>query len=114
MSQPHKLSGRSLPIPARFATWWIGCFDVKREELLEVLGEPHFEEHDSLRTAGGSEDHWAFEFADGMKVGVLFRRPYDQADIFADSSDVQAALAWLEPLLKDREVKTGDGPVSVL
>jgi hypothetical protein len=96
---------------AEFDKWLIATFSISFDGLVGVLSEPHYTESDPLRTAGGSEDHWAFEFPSRMRISIIFRRPYEEASILADPPEVKVVLKTLQPLLLNRKVRILDPPI---
>ena len=106
-----QFKARILRQPTSFDHWLIASFDTSYEHLVEVLSDPHFIQNDPTKTAGGSEYHWAFEFEGGIKVGILFREPYGETNVFADPPNTVTAVRNLEKLLTGKNVTIADPPI---
>lgn len=59
-----------------------GKVDINRDCAREILGEPHYVEMDSTRTAGGEEDHWIYQYEDGVYVFFNLRVPYKHLSLY--------------------------------
>lgn len=59
-----------------------GMISISRDQAQAILGEPHFIEKDSMKTAGGEEDHWLFQCSDTLFVLFKMRVPYDRLSLY--------------------------------
>ena len=100
-----------LETPSPFEPWLVACLTITHDDAVAVLSDPHYIETDPRRTAGGAEDHWAFSFPCGTKVGIVLGVPYDEARIFADPPNTQVVVQYLQPLIGDRDVHIPDSPI---
>ena len=102
-----------LETPTPFENWLVACLTITHDDAVAVLSDPHYVENDPLRTAGGAEDHWAFRFPCGTKVGIILSVPYDDARIFADPPNTDDVIRYLQPLIGDRNMRISDPPMLV-
>lgn len=64
-----------------------GQVHIDRISARNILGEPHYVETDNFRTAGGEEDHWIFQYDDGMYVFFNLRVPYEHLSLYFSSEE---------------------------
>jgi hypothetical protein len=66
-------------MPLALPLWELASIEASRGEMHALLGEPHFIETDSTRTAGGEEDVWAYALPSGQRALVILGVPYRTA-----------------------------------
>lgn len=84
-----------LPMPLSPPLWGLASLAVTRPQLHAMLGSPHFVETDSLRTAGGDEDAWAYILDAGQRVLIVLEVPYHTARLIADPPEIGPVLRAL-------------------
>jgi hypothetical protein len=81
-----------LQMPLALPLWELASLRANRLQMRELLGESHFVEKDSARTAGGEEDAWAYLLPSGQRMLVIFQVPYRMARLIADPPDLGPVL----------------------
>lgn len=84
-----------LPFPVHLTPWAVARFRASRERMRAALGKPHFVEDDPTRTAGGDEDNWAWQLADGQRVLIVLAVPYHDATLYCDPPVAGRAVSAL-------------------
>ena len=102
-----------LETPTPFENWLVATLSITHDDAVAVLSHPHYIETDTYRTAGGAEDHWAFQFPCGTKVGIVLGVPYDHVHVYADPPNTDDVIRYLQPLIAGRELHICDPPMLV-
>jgi hypothetical protein len=84
-----------LPFPVTLKPYIVGGFRATREGLRAELGEPHFIETDTRRTAGGDEDMWAWELPSGLRFMVVLQVPVGLVHLLCDPPDSSQVIEAL-------------------
>jgi hypothetical protein len=90
-----------LRMPLSLPLWELASLEASRPQMRALLGEPHFVETDSTRTAGGEEDGWAYILPSGQRVLIILGVPYCHVRLIADPPELGPVLAALEITLDD-------------
>ena len=86
--------------------WNIAKISIDPNAAQYVLGTPRYVETNSLATAGGTEDHWAFLSFDEIPVFFRLRVPYNSLDIcLTDKSISSRDTNWLAGLFRDHTIE---------
>lgn len=107
------MNASPLPFPVEKPFWAMGKIKISREELREILGQPHFIETDDFRTFGGEEDWWAFTLESGTRMLVVLRVPYEDAILYSDPALVLPLLGAIGIAPEDPRVQLYDRPYSI-
>lgn len=84
-------NAKPLPFPVRMQPYLVGQFKGSRSNLRDLLGAPHYVETDSMRTSGGDEDNWGWEFSSGLRILLVLCVPYQDVLVYCDPPDHEAA-----------------------
>lgn len=93
-----------ISIPLEFMPLEIGCFKINQNSLIKTLGEPHYIETDTTRTAGGHEWLWAFEESNEL-IAYLFRQPYEELDIWTKFNHPEEVLRITTNIFNNVEIE---------
>lgn len=81
-----------------------GQMNITRCDARKILGTPHYVETDDFRTAGGEEDHWVFQYDDGIYVFFNLRVPYHALSLNFSVRDLLDLRRRLPNALKNFEL----------
>ena len=73
--------------------WNLGWFEIGQAEARRILNAPHYEELDSYRTAGGTEDHWTFLCNGKQPVFFKLAVPYERLHVHVAAAAIPDG-AW--------------------
>ena len=91
-------------VPIDYKPIEVARLNVGEKDILDVLGEPHYIETDSTRTAGGKEWFWVFQ-KEGVKFAYLYRHPYQEMDILVENLKNNDVLALTKSLFNNCELE---------
>ena len=94
-----------LPLPVELPIWGLASWNASRQQLRELLGPPHFVETDPSRTTGGEQDAWAYQFASGQRLLIIWDETSGWAELFADPPELSPVLQELGISDDDRRLK---------
>jgi len=95
---------KRLQMPLSLPLWELAFLRATRPQMHALLGEPHFVETDSTRTAGGEEDAWAYLLPSGQRVLVILAVPYGRVRIIADPPEAGPVILSLGLTLDDPQL----------
>lgn len=87
------MSVQSIPVPVDMRPIIVCEFQITRDRILALLGEPAYIETDDHRTFGGHEWSWGFIDQSGCKMLVQFNVNRQRGCIYADPPENSDVLA---------------------
>lgn len=99
-----------LGMPLSLPLWELASLESSRPQMHALLGEPHFVETDSTRTAGGEEDAWAYLLPSGQRVLIILQVPYRRVRLIADPPELGPMLMALGVKLDDPRLRCHGEP----
>lgn len=97
-----------LQLPVEVPIWGLVSLRITRQELCNILGDPHFVETDPTRTCGGEEDAWAYRLPSGQRLLIVLDVTSGWAELFGDLSDPLPLLQALGIPPDDQRLKHHD------